>query len=91
MRLPRRCCQQLRGGLRDKPGKPADFYHTCYCLSGLSVVQHASNCILGPRENELKRTDPACNVLDEKLAAARQYYAARPISSGTQGAGPMDM
>ena len=24
------------GGLRDKPGKKADFYHTCYSLSGLS-------------------------------------------------------
>lgn len=29
-------CQDVkRGGLRDKPGKPADLYHTCYCLSGL--------------------------------------------------------
>lgn len=28
------------GGLRDKPGKRHDFYHTCYCLSGLSMAQH---------------------------------------------------
>lgn len=28
------------GGLRDKPGKPRDFYHSCYALSGLSVVQY---------------------------------------------------
>ena len=33
------CCQSEKGGLRDKPGKSADFYHTCYCLSGLSVAQ----------------------------------------------------
>lgn len=24
----------------DKPGKGKDFYHTCYCLSGLSVAQN---------------------------------------------------
>lgn len=40
-----RCCQQLRGGLRDKPGKSVDYYHTCYCLSGLSTAQHASNAV----------------------------------------------
>jgi protein farnesyltransferase subunit beta len=31
--------QDRRGGLRDKPGKSRDFYHTCYCLSGLSLSQ----------------------------------------------------
>jgi protein farnesyltransferase subunit beta len=28
------------GGLRDKPGRPADAYHTLYNLSGLSSAQH---------------------------------------------------
>lgn len=28
------------GGLRDKPGKKPDAYHTCYNLSGLSAAQH---------------------------------------------------
>lgn len=28
------------GGLRDKPGKPADAYHTSYNLSGHSAAQH---------------------------------------------------
>jgi len=28
------------GGLRDKPPKNADSYHTLYCLSGLSSAQH---------------------------------------------------
>ncbi|KAG2308005.1 hypothetical protein Bca4012_083045 [Brassica carinata] len=35
------CSMVLEGGLRNKPGKPRDFYHTGYCLSGLSVAQHA--------------------------------------------------
>ncbi|KAJ2967538.1 hypothetical protein NQ176_g9615 [Zarea fungicola] len=37
------CCQDqtLRGGLRDKPSKYSDAYHTCYVLSGLSSAQHS--------------------------------------------------
>ncbi|OBS23894.1 hypothetical protein FPOA_04442 [Fusarium poae] len=36
------CCQDQskRGGLRDKPSKYSDAYHTCYVLSGLSSAQH---------------------------------------------------
>ncbi|KAL1857000.1 hypothetical protein VTK73DRAFT_8158 [Phialemonium thermophilum] len=36
------CCQDQskRGGLRDKPGKASDQYHSCYVLSGLSSAQH---------------------------------------------------
>ncbi|KAF9145008.1 hypothetical protein BGX30_010667 [Mortierella sp. GBA39] len=33
-------CQSKTGGLRDKPSKSIDHYHTCYCLSGLSLSQH---------------------------------------------------
>ncbi|KAG1880848.1 terpenoid cyclases/protein prenyltransferase alpha-alpha toroid [Suillus subluteus] len=32
--------QHPAGGLRDKPPKPADSYHTLYCLAGLSSAQH---------------------------------------------------
>jgi len=32
--------QHPSGGLRDKPPKSADAYHTLYCLSGLSSAQH---------------------------------------------------
>ncbi|KIW02375.1 uncharacterized protein PV09_06197 [Verruconis gallopava] len=35
------CCQNLRsGGLRDKPSKGPDGYHSCYVLAGLSAAQH---------------------------------------------------
>lgn len=34
------CCQDDDGGLRDKPGKLADAYHTCYTLAGLSAALH---------------------------------------------------
>ncbi|KAF8342461.1 terpenoid cyclases/protein prenyltransferase alpha-alpha toroid [Amanita rubescens] len=33
-------CQHPTGGLRDKPPKNPDSYHTLYCLSGLSSAQH---------------------------------------------------
>ncbi|CAG8558918.1 9604_t:CDS:10 [Ambispora leptoticha] len=33
-------CQSPGGGLMDKPYLNPDFYHTCYCLSGLSSSQH---------------------------------------------------
>ncbi|KAL1717611.1 terpenoid cyclases/protein prenyltransferase alpha-alpha toroid [Schizophyllum commune] len=32
--------QHPSGGLRDKPPKGADAYHTLYCLAGLSAAQH---------------------------------------------------
>ncbi|KAJ5772923.1 hypothetical protein N7457_007819 [Penicillium paradoxum] len=34
------CCQGINGGLRDKPGKHVDSYHTCYVLAGLSATQN---------------------------------------------------
>ncbi|CUS15337.1 unnamed protein product [Tuber aestivum] len=34
------CCQSPRGGLRDKPGKGADYYHSNYILLGLASTQN---------------------------------------------------
>lgn len=34
------CSQTSEGGLRDKPGKLQDAYHTCYSLAGLSSAQN---------------------------------------------------
>ncbi|KAL5113512.1 CAAX farnesyltransferase (FTase) subunit beta [Pleosporales sp. CAS-2024a] len=33
-------CQEQKGGLKDKPGKSSDAYHTCYNLAGLSASQY---------------------------------------------------
>ncbi|KAF2753885.1 terpenoid cyclases/Protein prenyltransferase [Pseudovirgaria hyperparasitica] len=33
------CCQGKNGGLRDKPKKHPDAYHTCYNLAGLCAAQ----------------------------------------------------
>lgn len=79
------CCQVLEGGLRDKPGKSRDFYHTCYCLSGLSTAQYCSSqrlgtpplpCnVLGPFSNLLEATHPLCNLVLEKYIDAWRFYA----------------
>lgn len=76
---------QIKGGLRDKPGKPVDYYHTCYCLSGLAAAQHYtqrhSGAVLGPPDNLLAAADPLCNVVQPRLAAAREFYAKVPVTS----------
>ncbi|KAF7547767.1 hypothetical protein G7Z17_g7511 [Cylindrodendrum hubeiense] len=47
------CCQDQsrRGGMRDKPSKYSDAYHTCYVLSGLSAAQHKWDLVT-PRAHE---------------------------------------
>ena len=59
------CCQLPNGGLQDKPGKGRDHYHTCYCLSGLSVAQHfGADGVLGPSANLLEKINPVVNVAE---------------------------
>lgn len=71
-------CQDSRG-LRDKPGKRADFYHTCYCLSGLAACQAYSGQALGAAvQNSLPATEPRINVRPAQLRAARDFFARQP-------------
>uniref|UniRef100_A0A3B3Z849 Prenyltransferase alpha-alpha toroid domain-containing protein n=1 Tax=Periophthalmus magnuspinnatus TaxID=409849 RepID=A0A3B3Z849_9GOBI len=70
------CCQNPSGGLVDKPGKARDFYHTCYCLSGLSIAQHFGNLlshhelILGKEDNRLVRRLGSFNMCVEFLVTS---------------------
>eukprot|EP00903_Cladosiphon_okamuranus_P013427 g12507.t1 len=71
------CSQQSDGGLRDKPGKPRDFYHTCYTLSGLSVAQHClsqSPVVVGNSSNLLRRTNPVYNIAEDKVSRAIAFF-----------------
>ena len=79
------CCQHPGGGLIDKPGKARDYYHTCYCLSGLSVAQHfnrgklTANKVIGDPENELKPTHPVYNIgLDAAYYALHHFKKQTP-------------
>ena len=73
------CCQLPQGGLQDKPGKGRDHYHTCYCLSGLSVAQHVGrDGTVGPDSNLLERTDPLVNVTEARYAEWTRRVAELP-------------
>uniref|UniRef100_A0A0D6R496 Protein farnesyltransferase subunit beta n=1 Tax=Araucaria cunninghamii TaxID=56994 RepID=A0A0D6R496_ARACU len=79
------CAQVLEGGLRDKPGKSRDAYHTCYCLSGLSTAQYSWSprigtppppaAVLGPLTNLLESVHPLHNVLLERYYDAQEYIS----------------
>jgi len=82
------CCQDLRGGLIDKPGKSRDFYHTCYTLSGLAVAQHFSSSnnlnnellsVLGDPKNLLVPTHPVYNICVPAAVEASQYFDKLPV------------
>ncbi|XP_074249218.1 protein farnesyltransferase subunit beta isoform X1 [Saimiri boliviensis] len=79
------CCQCPAGGLLDKPGKSRDFYHTCYCLSGLSIAQHFGSgamlhdVVLGVPENALQPTHPVYNIGPDKVIQATTYFLQKPV------------
>ncbi|KAJ8045286.1 Protein farnesyltransferase subunit beta [Holothuria leucospilota] len=81
------CCQNLNGGLLDKPGKPRDYYHTCYCLSGLSLAQHflTDNMnvkyVMGGEGNELQMTHPIFNIGLQSAEDALQFFSKLPLPS----------
>jgi protein farnesyltransferase subunit beta len=80
------CCQDIDGGLRDKPPKYRDYYHTCYALAGLAVTQHnidpatmPPTCLHGRTATDLlKRIDPSHGISVEKVQRARRYFQALP-------------
>ncbi|KAK6913135.1 PFTB repeat [Dillenia turbinata] len=79
------CSQLPDGGFRDKPGKNRDYYHTCYCLSGLSVCQYSSSkesdsaplprAMFGPYSNLLEPIHPIFNVILERYYEAHEYFS----------------
>ncbi|KAJ8399073.1 hypothetical protein AAFF_G00414520 [Aldrovandia affinis] len=86
------CCQNPAGGLLDKPGKSRDFYHTCYCLSGLSIAQHFGSrgfrheLILGKDTNRLAPTHPLYNICPAKVAQALEHFHQLPVPEQRQTA-----
>ncbi|XP_078431491.1 prenyltransferase family protein [Wolffia australiana] len=83
------CCQVLDGGLRDKPGKPRDHYHTCYCLSGLSLCQYSwskrlngpvlAKNVLGPYANLVEPIHPLYGLVLDKYSQAKEFFSSSPI------------
>lgn len=78
-------CSQIDGGFRDKPGKGRDHYHTCYCLSGLSIAQYSwtneaddpplPRDVFGPySRNLLEQIHPLFNVELDRYYEARKFF-----------------
>ena len=74
-----KCCQASRGGLRDKPGKPVDYYHTCYCLSGHAACQAYAG--IHSSDEQLATIDPVCNVVALRLAQAHAFFRSSGLSA----------
>ncbi|KAG1368044.1 Protein farnesyltransferase subunit beta [Cocos nucifera] len=79
------CSQVLEGGFKDKPGKYRDFYHSCYCLSGLSVSQYSwskdagasplPTAVLGPYSNLLEPIHPLYNVVLDGCYKSLDFFS----------------
>lgn len=73
------CAQDVNGGLRDKPSKPRDFYHSCYNLSGLSVSQHHGKLEYGhSQKSRVHKTHPCYNIRVERVQAIQQHFCNTP-------------
>eukprot|EP00962_Isochrysis_galbana_P001229 scaffold309_cov136-Isochrysis_galbana.AAC.6 len=72
------CAQAPHGGLRDKPGKARDYYHTCYSLSGLAVAAAAHQLAGVPSEwvESVGVVNPVFNVLNARVDQALRHFAA---------------
>lgn len=57
--------------------RPADLYHTCYSLSGLSVAQNFSSTkpplIIGNPNNEVQMIHPLYNIAPTSVLKAYKY------------------
>ena len=76
------CAQDIHGGLRDKPSKNRDFYHSCYNLSGLSVAQQYRGDITESKDDsvvfskhaEVAATHPCYNLRLERVRQILQHF-----------------
>jgi protein farnesyltransferase subunit beta len=67
--------QNIEGGLRDKPSKMRDYYHSCYCLSGLSVAQHSASSSTNRYADENNTVAETDVVLNIRVAAVNACLA----------------
>jgi protein farnesyltransferase subunit beta len=72
------CAQDVNGGLRDKPSKPRDFYHSCYNLSGLAMTQHnedASAVSFGhPIRSKVAASHPCYNIRRDRVPQVLNHF-----------------
>ena len=78
------CSQDTNGGFRDKPGSNRDYYHTCYCLSGLAAVTlgepHAANYDHPDRLS----LHHVFNIRHADVNATQRYFQRHPFTPPPQ-------
>lgn len=67
-------CQGTQGGLKDKPEKYPDPYHSCYCLSGLALSQGCEDVHVDPRDS-VKPIDVLFNIRTVRREIAGAYFS----------------
>lgn len=83
------CAQAPHGGMRDKPGKGRDYYHTCYALSGLAVAA-AAHDLSGVPPHWVQRVglvNPTFNVRNDKVEAAIAHFGALSLEPHARAEG----
>ena len=71
------CAQDVNGGLRDKPSKNRDHYHSCYNISGLSVAQHwdkSSPSFGHPSLSKVGCTHPCYNIRMDHVEYCLKHF-----------------
>ncbi len=59
------------GGLRDKPGKHPDFYHTCYALSGLAVTGAVASA---SASESVQPNNVLFNLVEDRVRFAQNWF-----------------
>lgn len=76
-------CQDTSGGLRDKPNRYKDLYHTAYCLAGVSIAQNnfeGAPSVLGLSANLLSPLNYCHNIGASHVPPIEQYFKQNPFS-----------
>eukprot|EP00056_Hartaetosiga_gracilis_P011737 m.179494 g.179494 ORF g.179494 m.179494 type:complete len:372 (-) comp13569_c1_seq1:6938-8053(-) len=66
------CCQ-MQHGLRDKPGKRQDYYHTAYCLAGLGALKFSFPSM--PQLAHVNETHPIYNIRPHQVDAMKKLFS----------------
>ncbi|KEG02402.1 protein farnesyltransferase subunit beta, putative [Plasmodium vinckei vinckei] len=77
------CSQSNKGGMKDKPKEKVDYYHTCYALSGLTLVE---NYLLAHKQyfedtynveniNKLNKIHILYNITVQKVYKSYNYFS----------------
>ncbi|CAD2105221.1 protein farnesyltransferase subunit beta, putative [Plasmodium vinckei] len=77
------CSQSNKGGMKDKPKEKVDYYHTCYALSGLALVenyllthkQYSEDTYNVENINKLNKIHILYNITVQKVYKSYNYFS----------------